>query len=433
MVWLDPGTALPAFAALVLAAGLPLLALPSLCEQDFKLKSHAGALTRFNLDSLLGHGALQAHGAHGAVARAYRMLLGEWASAAGRFEAASIRVEVALLASLHGIAVWLMFAHLQRGSFGSLSLLLAFWALLLPAHALDFARALWQVPALRTITLRLLEPLGALEDGVAVPPPSEEQDWGLGPGLRRGDERGVTAERSTAIPSATAPASFLFEAVTIRAGGHTVLDSIDLSIAAGEHIAVVGPSGAGKSSLLGLLLGWHRPASGRVLWDGIPLEGARLSALRSATAWIDPEVQLWNQSLLDNLAYGAADGALAGVGRVLADAELEPVVEKLRTGLATPLGEGGARFSGGEGQRVRIGRALLRTGVRLVLLDEPFRGLTREGRERLLARLRDVYRGVTLVFISHDVAQALDLPAGGGGRKRPDRRRRPAGHLAGRA
>ena len=394
IVWLDPAAAPPALAAAIVAIALPLLAWPALCEQDLKLRSHAGALTRFNLDSLLGLHALRAHGAQGAVARAYRMLLEEWAAAAGRFELASIRVEVALVALLYGAAGWLMLAHLGRGQAGSLSLLLAFWALLLPAHALDLARAIWQAPALRSVTLRLLEPLGALETSVDEPPKDSV-----------GAVVSIPDNRHSEIP-----AGFVFEAVTVRAGGHVILDALDLELPAGGHVAVVGPSGAGKSSLLGLLLGWHCPSEGRVLADGEPLDAARLAALRAATVWIDPEVQLWQGSLLDNLTYGGDGLALAGVGAALAEAELEPVVEKLRGGLGTLLGEGGARFSGGEGQRVRIGRGLLKDRARLVLLDEAFRGLTRESRERLLARLRERYRGTTLIFVSHDVSQSLLFP-----------------------
>ncbi|HEX3125894.1 MAG TPA: ATP-binding cassette domain-containing protein [Thermoanaerobaculia bacterium] len=383
LVWLDPGTALPVALALLVAFAFPLLVQPALCEQDLKLRSHAGALTRFTLDSLLGMHAIRAHGAAGAVRGAHRQLLGEWAGAAWRLETTAIRVEVAQMALLNGLAVWLVLAHLDRGGVGSGTLLLVFWALLLPAFALDLARAVWQVPAARSVTLRLLEPLGALEEAVADSP-SE---------------------------SAGNPAVAIgFAGVTVRAGGHTVLDGIDLDLPAGSHVAVVGPSGAGKSSLLGLLLGWHRPASGQVLVDGVPLDPARLAALRAATAWIDPEVQLWNAPCLDNLVYGAPDDALPELGRILAEAELAPVVEKLPNGLGTPLGEGGARVSGGEGQRVRIGRALLKRKARLVVLDEPFRGLPRATRDRLLERLRDVYRDATFLFISHDVAQARAFP-----------------------
>ncbi|HEY2290649.1 MAG TPA: ATP-binding cassette domain-containing protein [Thermoanaerobaculia bacterium] len=388
IVWLDGRALLPAALALLVAFALPLLARPALCEQDLKLRSHAGALTRFTLDALLGLHAVRAHGAAGAVRGAHRQLLGEWAGAAWRLEATAIRVEVVQMALLHGLAVWLVFAHLGRGGIGSGTLLLVFWALLLPSLALDLARAVWQVPALRSVTLRLLEPLGALDEPAAgVPPESGPSASAEGPAVAVG-----------------------FAGVTVRAGGHTVLDGIDLHLPAGAHVAVVGPSGAGKSSLLGLLLGWHRPAAGQVLVDGEPLDPVRLAALRAATAWIDPEVQLWSSSCLDNLVYGAPEGALGELGSVLADAELAPVVEKLPDGLGTPLGEGGARLSGGEGQRVRIGRALLKRRARLVLLDEPFRGLPRAVRERLLARLREVYCDATLLFVSHDVAQARAFP-----------------------
>ncbi len=391
VVWLDGRALLPAALALLVAFALPLLARPTLCEQDLKLRSHAGALTRFNLDALLGLHAVRAHGATGAVRGAHRQLLGEWAGVAWRLEATTIRVEVAQMALLYGIAIWLVLAHLgwgsDQGGVGSGTLLLVFWSLLLPSLALDLARAVWQVPAARSVTLRLLEPLGALEEPAAARPESARSESGEGPAVAIG-----------------------FAGVTVRAGGHTVLDGIDLDLPAGAHVAVVGPSGAGKSSLLGLLLGWHRPAAGQVLIDGSPLDPARLTALRTAMAWIDPEVQLWSSSCLDNLIYGAPDGALGEVGRILADAELAPVVEKLPNGLGTPLGEGGARVSGGEGQRVRIGRALLKRTARLVLLDEPFRGLPRATRDRLLARLREIYREATLLFVSHDVAQACAFP-----------------------
>ena len=186
---------------------------------------------------------------------------------------------------------------------------------------------------------------------------------------------------------------------------------INLSVDAGEHVAVVGPSGAGKSSLVGLLLGWHRPADGRLLVDDEPLTGTRLAALRRHIAWVDPAVQIWNRSLLDNLRYGnlSGDSTTQAMNAAIENADLFGVLERLPDGLQTQLGEGGGLVSGGEGQRVRLGRAMLRNDIRLVILDEPFRGLDRAQRRELLTRARAHWRHATLIFISHDVGDTQDF------------------------
>jgi ATP-binding cassette subfamily B protein len=124
---------------------------------------------------------------------------------------------------------------------------------------------------------------------------------------------------------------------------------------------------------------------------------------------VDPAVQIWNRSLLDNLRYGNAAADSAPLNPVIEQADLFRVLEKLPDGLQTQLGEGGGLVSGGEGQRVRLGRAMLRRSARLVILDEPFRGLDRNQRRSLLARARDYWRGATLLFISHDVGDTHDF------------------------
>ena len=196
---------------------------------------------------------------------------------------------------------------------------------------------------------------------------------------------------------------------TVVASGHTILSGLSLTIEAGEHVAIVGPSGAGKSSLMGLLLGWHRLAEGRLLVDGRPLTAERLVALRRETAWVDPGIQLWNRSLLDNLTYSAEDQGLDRLMPAIDAAELRSVLRRLPQGLQSPLGEGGALVSGGEGQRVRFARALMQQGVRLALLDEPFRGLARGQRTSLMDEARAHWRDATLVCITHDVEETLDF------------------------
>jgi ATP-binding cassette subfamily B protein len=157
------------------------------------------------------------------------------------------------------------------------------------------------------------------------------------------------------------------------------------------------------------LLGWRQAWRGDVFVDGRPLSQAHLQRLRSETVWVDPAVNLWNRTLLYNLRYGAPDDEDFALGEAIEAADLHTVVDSLPDGLQTRLGEGGALVSGGEGQRVRLGRGLNREGARLVILDEPFRGLDREGRRRLLAGCRKWWSKATLLFVSHDVSACLDM------------------------
>ncbi len=381
IVWLDPGSLPLALAAAGVALVLPLLALPWLTERDLREREHAGALSRFYLDALLGLVPLKTHGAQRAVEREHESLLVEWVSARLGRERMIVGLDLVLHPLLLGLVGWLLVDHLARRDLTSGVLLLVFWSLnLFNLGRLSALLVAHQYPSHRSIALRLLEPLGApdeVEEAAAGQPPED-----------------------------TGPVSVRLEGVAVRVAGHGILEGIDLELAAGEHLAIVGPSGAGKSSLVGLFLGWYRPASGRLLIDGEPLGPDRLAALRHATAWVDPQVQLWNRSLLDNLLYGGVEAA-GQVGQVVRQAELLELLQELPDGLQTPLGEGGALVSGGEGQRVRLARAMLRRGVRLAILDEPFRGLARDQRRGLLAQARQLWRGATLLAVTHDIEETL--------------------------
>jgi ATP-binding cassette subfamily B protein len=197
------------------------------------------------------------------------------------------------------------------------------------------------------------------------------------------------------------------DGVSLDLGGHPVLREVELALAPGEHVALVGRSGAGKSTLIALLLGLSRPSAGEIRADGVPLAGERLAALRKACAWVDPAVQLFHRSAFENLVFGLDGTDERALAAALADAELRELAGALPAGLATKLGESGTFLSGGEGQRVRLARAFLRPGVRLALLDEPFRGLERAARARLLARARERWRAATLVAATHDLADTL--------------------------
>ena len=129
----------------------------------------------------------------------------------------------------------------------------------------------------------------------------------------------------------------------------------------------------------------------------------------SATANCWSTAQLWNTSLGDNLSFSSevADGA--PITAAMAGADLRGVVQRLPDGLRTPLGEGGGLLSGGEGQRVRLARAMAQEHVRLVLLDEPFRGTDRQQRQRLLTSARRHWAAATLLCATHDIAETLSF------------------------
>jgi ATP-binding cassette subfamily B protein len=376
IVWLDPAAA-PFVLATCAAAVLPVFAAQALlAERDLRMRNHAAGLTRFYLDAMLGLAAIRAHGAERNIRHEQEKLLGDWAHAAWRFQRAIVSVEAVQLIATFGLIAALLLTHPLVGAEAGRVLLVAYWALNLPVLGQEIGTVARQFPAYRNLTLRLLEPLGA-------------------PELSRDRE-----EAGTTAPLDTAPA-IEFRAVSAEASGHPILNEIDLTIEAGTQLAIVGPSGAGKSSLVGILLGWLQPSRGTVRIDGGPLDFERL---RRATAWVDPGVQLWNRSLFENLRYGAPPEA-SPVQEAIAGAMLRGVLESLPQGLQTKLGEGGGLLSGGEGQRVRLGRAIARRDARLVILDEPFRGLDREKRRELLARARQLWRGATLLCITHDMAE----------------------------
>jgi ATP-binding cassette subfamily B protein len=374
-----------------LAILLPLISQPFVSHLDLRVRTHLGALSRFYLDAFLGLVAVRAHGAERAVRREHESLLTEWLRAALDVQRAAVGLEV--LQSLVGftLAAWLLHLHLMGGVETGSVLLFIYWALNIPVVGQEIGLIVRQYPIHRNVTLRLLEPLGAPEEPEL--PLAGQADKTESSAVPKGHAKGVSVS---------------MESVSVQAAGHSILKDINLSIEPGSHIAVLGLSGAGKSSLVGILLGWHRAATGHVLIDDLPLNSDVIKRLRSETVWVDPAVQLWNRTLLDNLRYGASDSDVP-FDQILDAADLLSVLEKLPQGLQTLLGEGGALVSAGEGQRVRFGRGMYRPKARLVILDEPFRGLDREQRRRLLIRARRLWNAATLLCITHDIGDTREF------------------------
>ena len=367
-----------AIATLGLAIGLN----PLVLRHQTRVRTHAGALTRFYLDALLGLSAIRAHTAEAALRREQEPLLVEWSRATLAFSRALFAFETLQWVVGFAFATWLLGIHLGRGGEPATTLLLMYWALNYPRLGAEIAAIVNLHAEEKVVTLRLLEPLMSRDTAdVPVGPAGDLKPGGMSIELR---------------------------GVTVSAAGHPVLDTIDVDIRPGTHVAIVGRSGAGKSTLAGLLLGWQRPATGEVLVDGDIVTDQAWPALRRHIAWIDPSVHLWNASLESNIGYGTVLPDGARLGDVARRAELTSVVERL-SGMQGGIGEAGGLLSGGEGQRVRLARAMMNADARLVILDEAFRGLDRPARRRLLDRSRAAWRRATMLCVTHDIGATMSF------------------------
>ncbi|MCI0551429.1 MAG: ATP-binding cassette domain-containing protein [Anaerolineae bacterium] len=388
MVWASPGHIVPIFLAAASALGVPFLTFPVLSEQDMRVRTHLGALSHSYLDAMLGLVPLRAHSAERALRREHETILRVWRAAFTRLlDLKMLLVGVQVLMIL-GSLVWLILQMLSRGAATPLVLLLVFWGLHLAFLGREIMQHFQNYLTQRNLTQRLIEPIAAVEaESISETKSAQSQDG------------------SIKHPAETPSVAIHMDSVLVRAGGHTILQNISFNIQPGSHVAIMGPSGAGKSSLVGLLLGWHAPSDGEFCVDGAPLEGAALEELRRTTVWVDPGVQIWNRSLIENLCYGTNRNDEWAYEQVIEEAELQDVIAKLPQGIHTQLGESGGLVSGGEGQRVRLARGMLNPKARLVILDEPFRGLDRNQRQVLITRARALWQHATLLCITHDVQE----------------------------
>jgi ABC-type bacteriocin/lantibiotic exporter with double-glycine peptidase domain len=395
LIWAAPSAWSIVVALSAVTLLLPLLAQKLLFEPDMRVQMQAGALSRFTLNALVGLTPIRIHGAERSLRRSQETLLVSWTKARYWFQALSVGFEGVLMLASYGLVVLLVYSYLAGNDRASLVLLVVFWALRFPILGQRLMVLSRSFPSAMNKVRRLLEIIGEINDEPA----------------RRTPELGsIASAPDDDVPVDTASGvSIAMEKVRIKGGGHTILDKISLTIAPGEHVAIVGVSGAGKSTLVGLLLGWLRPARGEIKVDGEVLDQLGIERLRRTTAWVDPAISIWNQSLLDNVRYGNDAAHGWSLDAALKGAEMLDILESLPEGLQTSLGEGGGLVSGGQGQRVRLARAMLRSGVRLAILDEPFRGLDRDRRARLLAESRRLWANITLLCVTHDVEHTQEF------------------------
>ena len=179
-----------------------------------------------------------------------------------------------------------------------------------------------------------------------------------------------------------------------------VLHNINLRVAAGTTVAIVGRSGSGKSTLVSLLPRFYDPSSGAVLFDGVDIREYRLRDLRAQISLVSQEVVLFNDTIRNNIVFGATDVDASAVEAAAQAAFVSEFVAELPQGLDTVVGDRGLLLSGGQRQRIAIARALLRN-TPILVLDEATSSLDTASERHIQSALDQLVKNRTTFVVAH--------------------------------
>ena len=195
---------------------------------------------------------------------------------------------------------------------------------------------------------------------------------------------------------------------TYQTESKPALQDINLHIEAGQHIALVGPSGAGKSTLVNLLLGFLQPTNGLILFNANTRinektesqisHNSRYSLLN--IAWVPQHPHLFHDTIAANIRFGKPDATENEIITATKAAHLHNFIESLPDKYQTVIGEGGARLSGGQAQRLALARAFLKDAP-VLILDEPTSSLDPETEALLEESTHKLMQGRTVITIAH--------------------------------
>lgn len=178
------------------------------------------------------------------------------------------------------------------------------------------------------------------------------------------------------------------------------LSNINLSVKAGETIALVGMSGGGKSTLVNLLPNFYPVNEGQILLDGQSISDITLTSLRQQMAMVSQQVVLFDDTIAANISYGDANPDPVRIANAVQAAHLGAMVEGLPEGLETRIGDNGARLSGGQRQRLAIARAIYKDAP-VLILDEATSALDTESERAVQTALDNLMQNRTTFVIAH--------------------------------
>ena len=186
-----------------------------------------------------------------------------------------------------------------------------------------------------------------------------------------------------------------------------ILRGVNLTVQAGQVVALVGGTGAGKSTLASLLLRFYEISNGRIVLDGADIREYRLEDLRQQFGIVPQESVLFATSIRQNIAYGRPEATDDEIVAAAKAANAHGFIQQLPNGYDTVVGERGGTLSGGQRQRIAIARALLRDAP-ILILDEPTAALDAESEDLVMGALDRLMQGRTTFIIAHRLSTIRD-------------------------
>ena len=180
-----------------------------------------------------------------------------------------------------------------------------------------------------------------------------------------------------------------------------LFEDFNLTIQGGEKVAIIGPSGSGKTSLMKLLISMYKPSKGQILIDGNDISKMKQKYIRDNVIYINQRTTLFNENIIDNIAYGNDNVDKKHIETLLTNYQLNSVFSGLEKGIYSPAGVNGTNLSGGMQKVTILLRGVLKEG-KIYVFDEPLAGLDGTTREKVIKMILDMTKGKTLIIITHD-------------------------------
>jgi len=198
-----------------------------------------------------------------------------------------------------------------------------------------------------------------------------------------------------------------FRNISFKYEDEMVIKNINLTIPAGETVAIVGKSGGGKTTLVNLLPRFYDVSEGSILIDGKDIRDLSIESLRALTAIVTQQTYLFNDTVKNNIAYGNTARAFDDVVRAAQSAYAHDFITGLPDGYETIIGESGVKLSGGQRQRIAIARALLKDAP-ILILDEATSSLDTQSEREVQKALDRLMTGRTSFVIAHRLSTIMN-------------------------